>query len=85
MKLKVIHSTLGCEDTACPTVYFNDEGQFVFQGFSLEASDLEQMNVPTGETAIALPADFLQQFVQKVLDAKNETGVPSPYQLLLPA
>lgn len=65
MKVKVVHATLGCEDSSCPTIYQNESGDFVIQGFKLKPEDKQNIDLPQGEDAVVVPKEFLQQFVEK--------------------
>ncbi|MEZ4850662.1 MAG: hypothetical protein R3B93_19010 [Bacteroidia bacterium] len=66
MELKVIHSTANCADSSCPTIYINEAGNYVIQGFKIKATDKSKVNVPKGEDMIEVPAEFLQQFIEKM-------------------
>lgn len=65
MKLNVIHATQGCEDSSCPTVYQNETGDYVIQGFKIKPEDKQSIALPEGEDAIVVPKDFLESFVKK--------------------
>ena len=65
MKTTVIHSTKNCADSSCPTIYKDEQGNFIIQGFILNHKDKSEISIPEGEDAIVVPADFLMEFVQK--------------------
>ena len=64
MQLTVVHSTVNCEDSTCPTIYIDQEtGNYVLQGFILKPEDKAKMSIPSGEDAVVVPADFIQAFL----------------------
>ena len=65
MKVKIVHSTQGCEDSTCPTIYVNEQGNYVIQGFKIKPTDKKGLNLPRGEDAVEIPADFLKAFIAK--------------------
>ena len=66
MELKVIHSTSSCANSSCPTIYINEAGNYVIQGFKLKPVDKSKVDVPKGEDMIEVPAEFLQEFIKKM-------------------
>lgn len=54
----------GCTGTSCPTIYRDDDGSFVVQGYTVEASD--QLVLPTGESAVRVPAAVVDELVRAV-------------------
>lgn len=66
MRLKVIHSTKKCAESKCPTIYRDEAtGNFVIQGFIMKETDKGDMSIPQGEDAVVVPAEFLQEFIEK--------------------
>lgn len=66
MKLQIVHSTANCHDSTCPTIYKDEEtGNFVIQGFIMKAADKDNIQIPKGEDAVIVPAEFLQAFIDK--------------------
>lgn len=54
---------LGTEsgDNGCPTLYATDHNTFVIQGWKLlDGEALSQMDIPSHETAIEIPAALLR-------------------------
>lgn len=66
MALKVIHSTINCAESTCPTIYQDDQGNFVIQGFILKNEIKKSINIPEGEDAIKVPAEFIETFIAKM-------------------
>ena len=64
MKLTIIHTTKNCEDVACPTIYTNEAGNFIIQGFKMDSDQKTNMNIkiPEGEELIEVPKEFLEAF-----------------------
>ncbi|MEZ4848225.1 MAG: hypothetical protein R3B93_06330 [Bacteroidia bacterium] len=65
MELTVVHATLNCTESSCPTIYKNQDGNYVIQGFKLKSQDKKGISIPEGEDAILVPADFLKEFIEK--------------------
>ena len=65
MELTVIHATANCENSACPTIYLNEKGNYVVQGFKLNSAQKSDLQIPEGEDLIELPAEFVQAFIAK--------------------
>lgn len=65
MQLQAIHTTKNCASSTCPTIYRDEAGRYVLQGFKVDANDKATMRIPEGEDAIILPADFMEEFIQK--------------------
>ena len=68
-KFTVIHATQGCADTTCPTIYQDEQGRYVIQGFKMDQTEKDGINLPEGEDAIVVPKDFLESFIQKQVQA----------------
>lgn len=66
MKLQILHTTANCADTSCPTIYKDEAGNFVIQGFVMQPTEKAGIQIPQGEDAIRVPADFLQAFIDKM-------------------
>ena len=49
----------GCEDGDCPTVYVTDRGTLVIQGYVLDPAATQQLTLPTGESAVEVPAELI--------------------------
>ena len=64
MKLKIIHAT-ACEDTACPTIYQDEQGRYVIQGFIIKDEDKAGINLPNGEDSVVVPKEFMEAFLAK--------------------
>jgi hypothetical protein len=47
-----------CRDSTCPTVYLDDDGSLVVQGYEVAAEDL-----PSGERRVRVPASLLREAV----------------------
>jgi hypothetical protein len=43
-----------CRDSTCPTVYLDDDGSLVVQGYEVESGEL-----PAGERQVRVPASLL--------------------------
>ncbi|MEO0899604.1 MAG: hypothetical protein AAFY71_24555 [Bacteroidota bacterium] len=65
MKLNVIHATANCADTTCPTIYQDEQGRYVIQGFIIKAEDKSSINLPEGEDAVVVPKEFIEAFLAK--------------------
>ena len=65
MQLTPIHFTQNCDNASCPTIYKNEKGNFVIQGFKLKSTDKDSLNLPEEEDLVEVPADFLQAFIDK--------------------
>ncbi|MEM7368696.1 MAG: hypothetical protein AAF587_08820 [Bacteroidota bacterium] len=81
MKLTLIQSTLNCETSACPTIYKDEAGNYIIQGFILKPAEKAAISIPEGEDAIRVPADFLQKFIEKMSLASSPALIRSPYDL----
>lgn len=66
MQFTVIHATRNCDESTCPTIYINEAGNFVVQGFKIAQKDKAKINVPDHEDAIEVPSDFLKEFIEKM-------------------
>jgi len=64
MKVQVIHETANCDQSTCPTIYQDEQGNYIIQGFTLNKQDKSELPIPEGEDVIRIPADFLLDFVQ---------------------
>lgn len=65
MQFTVIHSTLNCADSTCPTIYQTEDGSYVFQGFKVEEKVKADHQVPAGEDMIQVPKEFIDAFLGK--------------------
>lgn len=65
MKYQVVHETPNCNQSTCPTIYQDDEGNYIIQGFVLNQLEKSNLAIPDGEDAIRVPAAFLSSFVSK--------------------
>jgi hypothetical protein len=59
IKRTVAHSACNKCDK-CPTVFELDNGDFLVQGYKLEAS-IDDIQVPEGESLVRLPKDFVEK------------------------
>lgn len=50
-----------CSSGPCPSLYETDRGTFVVQGYRLDADVQASMAMPGDETAIEVPAGFIQR------------------------
>lgn len=64
----VIAHTPGCPGSNCPTTYAHtDPGMSYVQGYVVtDPAVLADMNIPDGETVIAVPDSLLADHVQEV-------------------
>jgi hypothetical protein len=53
-----------CQGTNCPTIYRDDDGSYVVQGYSLE--DAAELTLPAGESAVRVPATLVDELVRAV-------------------
>jgi hypothetical protein len=49
-----------CSGKNCPAVYVNADGDFVVRGYILDALLEQQLELPSGETAVVVPRGLLQ-------------------------
>jgi hypothetical protein len=56
MELRMLASS--CRDSTCPTVYVDDDGSLVVQGYEVEGGKL-----PAGERQVRVPASLLIEAV----------------------
>lgn len=68
MELTVIHATKNCEDAACPTIYQNEAGNYVIQGFKIAPIQKSGISIPDNEELIELPKEFVQAFIANQKD-----------------
>ena len=65
MKLRVVHATKNCKDSTCPTIYQDEQGRYVIQGFMSKDEDKADINLPNGEDAVGVPKEFMEAFLAK--------------------
>ena len=65
MKLSVVHATSDCAEVSCPTIYINEEGNYVFQGFKIDQIVKSDLKVPEQEDMVELPKAFVEAFLEK--------------------
>jgi hypothetical protein len=53
-----------CQGTNCPTVYRDDDGSYVVQGYTAEQST--ELTLPVGESAVRVPAALVDELVRAV-------------------
>lgn len=66
MKLTVVHATHNCADSTCPTIYQNEAGNYVIQGFKVNSESKSTLNIPKNEDLVEIPQEFLKAFVEKM-------------------
>jgi hypothetical protein len=60
----------GCEAGNCPTVYLTDRGTLVIQGYVLEPGAKMQLTLPSGESAVEVPAALILDAARQVRPAR---------------
>jgi hypothetical protein len=51
-----------CPDrSTCPTIYATDRGTVVVQGYTLAPAEVSQIGLPSGESAVEIPASLLEE------------------------
>ena len=60
----------GCEDGDCPTVYVTDRGTLVIQGYVLDPTATQQLTLPTGESAVEVPAALVLEAARQVKSSR---------------
>jgi hypothetical protein len=48
-----------CQGTNCPTVYRDDDGSYVVQGYTV--TEAAGLTLPSGESAVRIPAGLLDE------------------------
>jgi hypothetical protein len=56
----------GCEAGNCPTVYLTDRGTLVIQGYVLESGCTKLLTLPSGESAVEVPAALILEAARQV-------------------
>jgi hypothetical protein len=64
--MKIVGKLAGCDIKGCPTVYATDRGTLVIQGYVLDPAATRQLTLPTGESAVEVPADLLLEAARQV-------------------
>jgi hypothetical protein len=60
MKLTKLFKDQGSGGNGCPTVYLGDTGEFVVQGYNVDAATYSELeNVLPGEQAVRISADVI--------------------------
>ena len=65
MDLRVVHATKNCKESTCPTIYQDEQGRYVIQGFIIKDEDKTGINLPNGEDAVVVPKEFMEAFLAK--------------------
>jgi hypothetical protein len=47
--------------STCPTIYATDRGTVVVQGYTLLPTEVSQIGLPAGESAVEIPASLLEE------------------------
>ncbi|MDW3651002.1 MAG: hypothetical protein R8P61_28250 [Bacteroidia bacterium] len=77
MKVKIIHATLGCEDSSCPTIYQNDLEDYLIQGFILDTKVKLALDIPEGEDAVVVPKGFMERYIANRIHMVCKTTYPT--------
>jgi hypothetical protein len=65
--MKIVRKLTGdCKGGDCPAVYTTDRGTLVIQGYVLDAPAIRQLTLPTGESAVEVPAELLLAAARQV-------------------
>jgi hypothetical protein len=65
VKLTFIRKTAQSQVNNCPSLYRTDRGTFVVQGWRVSDPEaLAQLDIPSHETAVEVPADVLAEIVK---------------------
>jgi hypothetical protein len=65
--VKIVRKLAGdCASSSCPTVYATDRGTVVVQGYVLDAAGVKQLVLPTGESAVEVPAALILEAARQV-------------------
>ena len=65
--MKIVRKLTGdCRGGDCPTVYVTDRGTLVVQGYVLDPVAVRQLALPSGESAVEVPAELLLEAARQV-------------------
>ena len=53
-----------CQGTNCPTIYRDDDGSYVVQGYTV--TDTSELSLPPGEGAVRIPAALVDELRRAV-------------------
>jgi len=53
-----------CDKGPCPTIYQDETGDYVIQGYKVAPTQRAGADVPAHEDLVRVPADFLEKFIQ---------------------
>jgi hypothetical protein len=68
--MKIVRKlTDNCKGGDCPAVYATDRGTLVIQGYVLDPAAVRQLTLPTGESAVEVPAELLLAAARRVAAA----------------
>jgi hypothetical protein len=56
--------TGSCQGTNCPTVYRDDDGSYVVQGYTFESG--AELELPAGENAVRVPGALVDELLRAV-------------------
>ena len=59
-----------CKGGDCPAVYATDRGTLVIQGYVLDPAAVRQLTLPSGESAVEVPAELLLAAARRVTAAE---------------
>lgn len=51
-----------CQGTNCPTVYRDDDGSYVIQGYTVDSGP--ELELPAGESAVRVPAALVDELLR---------------------
>ena len=66
MKLEMI-CNCGCDN--CPTIYKDETGNYVVQGYMLTSAHRDVMTFPDGEDAVVIPPEIVDALIKSIQNA----------------